>query len=64
MSGLFSSPKVQPQTIETTPTVIDNSKKTREMEQARKKRRGIATQFVQGNTALSGNSVRKTLLGE
>jgi hypothetical protein len=65
MSGLFAPmPKVQPQTIETKPTVINNSKQTLELEQARKKRRGAASQFIAGNTSLSGNSVRKTMLGE
>ena len=65
MSGLFgSTPKVQPQVIETTPVVIDNSKQTQAMERARKKRRGSANQMIAGNTALSGNQVRKTSLGE
>lgn len=65
MSGLFgSTPKVQPQVIETKPTVIDNSEQTQKLEQARKRRRGPASQFIAGNTSLSGNSVRKTSLGE
>ena len=64
MSSLFSTPKVQPQVIETTPTVIDNSEQTQAMERARKKRRGSAMQMIAGNTSLSGNSVRKTTLGE
>lgn len=65
MAGLFGgTPKVQPQVIETTPVVIDNSEQTKRLEEARKKRRGAASQFISGNTALSGNSVRKTTLGE
>lgn len=64
MSSMFSTPKAQPQVIETTPTIIDTSKKTQELESKRKKRRGIASTFVAGNASLSGNSVRKTLLGE
>lgn len=64
MAGMFSSPKASPQVIETTPTIIDNTKKTQELESKRRKKRGIGTQFVAGNTSLSGNSVRKTLLGE
>lgn len=65
MSSLFSSePKYQPQTIETKPIVIDNSEQTQKLEQARKKKRGSASQFIAGNTSLSGNSVRKTMLGE
>ena len=65
MSGLFGGThKVQPQVIETTPTVINNSEQTKKLEQARKKRRGSASSFIAGNTSLSGNSVRKTTLGE
>ena len=65
MSGLFGgTPKVQPQVIETTPTVINNSEQTKKLEQARKKRRGSASSFIAGNTSLSGNTVRKTTLGE
>lgn len=64
MSSLFSTPQVQPQTIETTPTIVDKSKKTLEVEAKRKKKLGIASQFVSGNASVSGNSVRKTLLGE
>lgn len=65
MSALFSStPKYEPQTIETRPVVVDNSEQTKKLEQARRKRRGAASQFIAGNTSLSGNSVRKTTLGE
>lgn len=64
MSGLFKQPKVKPQTIETEPVVIDNSEQTKQIEQARKKRRGAAMSFIAGNTSLSGNQVRKTTLGE
>lgn len=65
MAGLFGgTPKVQPQVIETTPTVINNSEQTKKLEQSRKKRRGAASSFIAGNTSLSGNSVRKTTLGE
>lgn len=64
MSSLFSQPKVRPQEIKTEPVIIDNSKKTREMEQGRKKRRGAAMSFIAGNTSLSGNQVRKNTLGE
>lgn len=64
MSSVFSQPKVKPQTVETTPVVIDNSEQTKQMEQARKKRRGAAMSFIAGNTSLSGNQVRKTSLGE
>jgi hypothetical protein len=65
MAGLFGgTPKVQPQVIETTPTVINNSEQTKQLEQSRKKRRGAASSFIAGNTSLSGNSVRKTTLGE
>ena len=64
MSGMFSKPKVKPQVIETQPVVIDNSKQTQQMEQARKKRRGAGMSFIAGNASLSGNQVRKTTLGE
>lgn len=64
MSSIFSKPKVTPQVVETTPTIIDNSEQTLKMEQARKKRKGAAMQMIAGNTSLSGNSVRKTTLGE
>ena len=64
MGSLFSTPKIQPQVIETEPTVIDNSEQTQAMERARKKRRGAANSMIAGNTSLSGNSVRKTTLGE
>lgn len=64
MSSLFSQPKVKPQEIKTEPVIIDNSEKTREMEQARKKRRGAAMSFIAGNASLSGNQVRKNTLGE
>lgn len=64
MSSLFSTPKVQPQVVKTEPVVIDNSEATQQLEQARKKRRGSAMQMIAGNTSLSGNSVRKTTLGE
>lgn len=65
MSSLFGSPKAAPQVIEQPePVVIDNSEQTQKMEQARKKRRGAAMQFIAGNTSLSGNNVRKTALGE
>lgn len=65
MSGLFGgTPNVQPQVVETQPTVIDNSEQTKKLEMARKKRRGAASSFIAGNTSLSGNSVRKTTLGE
>lgn len=62
---MFSTPKVStPQVIETTPTVIDNSKQTQALEQARKKRKGAASQLIAGDKALSGNAVRKKTLGE
>lgn len=64
MSSFFSQPKVQPQVVKTEPVVIDNSEKTKQMEQARKKRRGAGASFIAGNTALSGNQVRKNTLGE
>ena len=64
MSSFFSTPKVQPQEIKTEPVVIDNSKATQQMEQARKKRRGAGMSFIRGNTSISGNAVRKTTLGE
>lgn len=65
MSALFSKPKALPQQVDTAqPVVIDNSKQTQELEQARRKRKGAAMQMIAGNTSLSGNSVRKTTLGE
>lgn len=65
MSSVFKQPKVKPQVIEETPpVVIDNSEKTKQMEQARKKRRGAGASFIAGNASLSGNQVRKTTLGE
>ena len=64
MSSLFSTPSVSTQVIETEPTVIDNSEQTQALERARKKRRGAASSLIAGNTSLSGNSVRKTTLGE
>lgn len=64
MSSMFKQPKVKPQVIEETPVVIDNSEKTKQMEQARKKRRGAGASFIAGNASLSGNQVRKTTLGE
>lgn len=64
MSSMFKQPKVKPQTIEENPIIIDNSEKTKQMEQARKKRRGAGASFIAGNASLSGNQVRKTTLGE
>lgn len=64
MSSMFKQPKVKPQTIEEKPIIIDNSEKTKQMEQARKKRRGAGASFIAGNASLSGNQVRKTTLGE
>lgn len=64
MSSVFKTPKVQPQEQKIEPVVIDNSEKTKELENARKKRRGAAMSMIAGNTSLSGNSVRKTTLGE
>jgi hypothetical protein len=65
MSSLFGGAKPAPQVIQQPdPVVIDNSEQTQKLEQARKKRRGAAMQFIAGNTSLSGNAVRKTALGE
>lgn len=64
MSSMFKQPKVRPQVVEEKPVVIDESEKTKQMEQARKKRRGAAMSFIAGNTSLSGNQVRKNTLGE
>ena len=64
MSKMFKTPKPKPvqQTVE--PVVIDESEQTKQLEEARKKRRGAAMSFISGNTSLSGNQVRKTTLGE
>lgn len=65
MSSVFSAPKqIQPVEEKVEPVIIDNSEKTQELEKARKKRRGAATNFIAGNTALSGNQVSKKTLGE
>jgi len=64
MSSVFKTPKVQPVEQKVEPVVIDNSEKTKELENARKKRRGAAMSMIAGNTSLSGNNVRKTTLGE
>ena len=64
MSSMFKQPKVRAQEIKTEPVIIDNSEQTKQLEQARKKRRGAAMSFIAGNTSLSGNQVRKTTLGE
>ena len=64
MSSVFKTPKVQPVEQKVEPVVIDNSEKTKELENGRKKRRGAAMSMIAGNTSLSGNNVRKTTLGE
>ena len=64
MSSLFSTPKAQPQVIETTPTVIGNSEQTQAMERARRKRRGSQSQVIAGNLSMTGNVLRKPTLGE
>ena len=64
MGSVFKTPKVQPVEQKVEPVVIDNSEKTKELENARKKRRGAAMSMIAGNTSLSGNNVRKTTLGE
>lgn len=60
----FSSPKVHKQEPVVQPVVIDNSEQTKKLEESRKKRRGAAMNMLAGNTSLSGNQVRKTVLGE
>lgn len=62
MSSIFKTPKVRPQENTVEPVIIDNSEQTRQLEEARKKRRGAAMSFISGNTALSGNG--KKTLGE
>lgn len=63
MSGFTSKPKtptiVEPVEV---PEVVDTSDKVRQEEQARKKRRGIASQIVSGSD-LSNIQTRKTTLG-
>lgn len=59
MSSIFKTPKITPTEQKIEPVIIDNSKQTRELEEARKKRRGAAMQMIAGNTALG-----KTTLGE
>lgn len=63
MSGVFSKPKATPQIVEEpTPEVIDTSDKTQAEEQARKKRRGVASQIFAGS-GLSDIRTGKTSLG-
>lgn len=63
MSGIFSKPKTPAvvQEVET-PEVVDTSDKTREEENARRKRRGVASQVYSGSD-LSGIQTSKTTLG-
>lgn len=64
MGNPFKQPKATPVEQKIEPVIIDNSEQTRQLEEARKKRRGAAMSFISGNTSLSGNNVRKTTLGE
>ena len=63
MSGIISKPKTPAvvQEVET-PEVVDTSDKTRQEENARRKRRGVASQIVSG-ADLSGIQTSKTTLG-
>lgn len=64
MSGMFASPKApvmpapQPE-----PVIVDNKDTTQAEEAKKKKRRGMATQFISGNNSLSDVSTTKTTLG-
>lgn len=50
MSGVFSSPKATPQIVEDPkPDIIDTGEKTKAEENARKKRRGVASQVFSGS---------------
>lgn len=64
MNSLFGSPKAPPKPAEQpAPVIVDNSSKTQDEEARRKKKRGMATQFISGNNSLSDISTNKTTLG-
>lgn len=65
MGGVIGgSGKSAPQVVETvTPTIVDNSAKTRDEESKRRKRYGAATQFLAGTGNTNNANTSKTTLG-
>lgn len=63
MSGLFSKPKQATVVQEVTPEIVDDSKKTRELERNRKKKRGISAALFADDRNGQGLNVGKKTLG-